>query len=190
MICFFLFLLKSCLLSETKSLYEALKTRIYTIILTCYDRFLIIMFSFYCNRNCVNVHCEIQSNKGWTFSCHVALGPFLMGCLATYIENCFFSFVRFSLNLFSGLESLIPPWLWMATDAHTPAARIFPSGWDSQVHFKNVWKMSKKDWNTSLLLDPPPMLPKTGFCCLKKLLATRKTHKVLQKQNHWGKDGL
>ena len=44
--------------------------------------------------------------------------------------------------------------------------------------------MSKKDWITSLLLDPPPMLPKTGFCCLKKSLATRKTHKVLQKQNH------
>ena len=51
--------------------------------------------------------------------------------------------------------------------------------------------MSKKDWITSLLLDRPPMFPKkSGFCCLKKSLATRKTHKELQKENHRGKDGL
>lgn len=78
----------------------------------------------------------------------------------------------------------------MATAAHTPVAWIFTSGWDSQAHF-NVWKMSKKDWITSLLLDPPPMLPKKSeFYCLKKSLGTRKTHKEMQKENYLGKDGL
>jgi len=145
------------------------------------------MFSFYCNRNCVNVHWEIQSNKGWTFFCHITLGPFLMGWLPTYIENCFFH-AFFSES--SQRSGILNSWLWMATDVYTPAARIFPSCWDSQVHF-NVWKMSKKDWITSLMLDAPPMLPKkSGFYCLKKSLATRKTHKEPQKENHWGKEGL
>ena len=145
------------------------------------------MFSFYWNRNCVNVHWDIQSNKGLTFFCHITLVPFLMDCLATYIENCFF---RAFFSESSQRSGILNSWLWMATDAHTPAARIFPSGWDSQVTLtfeKWAKKIGLHLYCLTLLLC---FLKKSGFCCLKKSLATRKTHKELQKENHRGKDGL
>ena len=145
------------------------------------------MFSFYWNRNCVNVHWDIQSNKGLTFFCHITLVPFLMGCLATYIEKCFFR------DIFLWIFSAVWNPKFLIVNGYR---RPHSSGPDFPIRLRftgdfNVWKMSKKDWITSLLLDRPPMLPKkSGFCCLKKSLATRKTHKELQKENHRGKDGL
>ena len=144
------------------------------------------MFSFYWNRNCVNVHWEIQSNKGWTFFCHVTLGPFLMGCLATYREKCFFP-AFFSES--SQRSGILNSWMWMATDAHTQAARIFPSGWDSHVTL-TFEKWAKKIGLHLYCLTLLLCFLKKWILLPKKVIGNEKTHKELQKENHRGKDGL
>ena len=138
------------------------------------------MFSFYCNRNCVNVHWEMQSNT--------ARLNFLLPRHSWPISDGLFSNIQREVFL-----SCV--FLWIFSAVWNPKflnvngyRRAHSSGPDFPIRLRftrhfNVWKMSKKDWITSLLLDPTPMLPKkSGFCCLKKSLATRKPTKNCKKK--------
>ena len=172
MICFFSFFNKKRPIKRDQITVWSIKnSNLYNNFDLIWSVFNNYMFSFYWNRNCVNVHWEIQSNKGWTFFCHITLGPFLMGQESNIHRELFLSCVF--LWIFSALWN--PKFLIVNgyRRAHS-SGPDFPIRLRFTGHF-NVWKMSKKDWITSLLLDPPPMLPKKKWILLpKKVIGNEK----------------